>query len=103
MSRHEAMQPSIWVGLAWRMAPLQPGLALIKIAKNGGTAGFHSHITFVKETQAGVVMLANTAVRSVLDRAAVRIMRVLNQGSDRDTAIKEPIDEPSDGTEDFWG
>jgi hypothetical protein len=83
--------------------PLQPGSALIKIAKNGDTAGFHSQITFVKETQTGLVMLANTAVRSVLARATVRILRILNQGSDRDEAIEEPIDEPSDEMEDFRG
>jgi CubicO group peptidase (beta-lactamase class C family) len=93
---HQAMRPGTWVGLAWQMAPLQPGSDLIKMAKNGGTAGFHSHITFVKETQTGVVMIANTAVKGTLDRTAVRILRVLNQGSERDADIEEPVDEPEE-------
>jgi hypothetical protein len=61
-----------------------------------GSAGFHSHITFVKETQTGVVMLANTAGKGVVDRAGVRILRVLNHGSERDADIEEPVDEPEE-------
>ncbi len=90
---HMAMRPGTGVGLAWQMAPLQPGSDRTMLAKNGGTAGFHSHIACVKETQTGVVMLANTAVKGSVDRAAVRILRVLNHGSERNESIDEPPDD----------
>ena len=68
----------------------------MRFAKNGGTAGFHSHITFVKETQTGVVLLANTAGMGTVDGAAVRVLRLRNQGSECNVDIKEPVDEPEE-------
>jgi hypothetical protein len=68
----------------------------IKIAKNSGPAGFHSHITFVKETQTGIVLRTQTAGRATVDRAAGRILRLLNQGSERDADIEETVDEPEE-------
>jgi hypothetical protein len=44
-------------------------------------------------------MIANTAGRRIVDGAAVRILCVLNQGSEHDEGIGEPIDEPPDGSE----
>ena len=49
--------------------------------------------------QTGVVMLANTSGKGVVDRVAVRILRLLNQGSERDEDVDEPIDEPPDASE----
>ena len=68
----------------------------MRVAKNGGTAGFHSHFTFVKEPQTGVVLLANAAGMGTVDRAAVRVLRLLNQGSECNVDIKEPVDEPEE-------
>jgi hypothetical protein len=46
-------------------------------------------------------MIANTEDRGIVDRAAVRILCVLNQGSERDGGMGEPIDEPPDEPEEL--
>jgi hypothetical protein len=48
-----------------------------------------------------VVMIANTEDRGIVDRAAVRILCVLNQGSERDGGMGKPIDEPPDEPEEL--
>jgi CubicO group peptidase (beta-lactamase class C family) len=80
--------PGSAVGLAWQMHPLRRSSPLTVVAKNGGTAGFHSFVAFVKETGTGVVVLSNSEVRN--EQVGLRILGALNPG-------REKTEEPDEG------
>jgi D-alanyl-D-alanine-carboxypeptidase/D-alanyl-D-alanine-endopeptidase len=81
---HQGGRPGTSVGLAWQMMPMQ-GTDRTIIWKNGAASGFFSYIGFVKESQTGVVVLANRKVP--VDRVGVRILRLLNGAS---LTVREP-------------
>jgi D-alanyl-D-alanine-carboxypeptidase/D-alanyl-D-alanine-endopeptidase len=90
---HRGGRPGTWVGLAWQMVPMH-GTAHRIIWKNGATSGFFTYIGFVKDSQTGVVVLANR--KAPVGRVGVRILRVLNGAS---LKVREPAEEEMENDE----
>lgn len=79
-----------WVGLAWQMLPMH-GTKHMIVWKNGAASGFFTYIGFVRDSQTGVVVLANQKAR--VGRIGVQILRALNGAS---LKVREPAEEDMD-------
>ncbi len=90
---HHGGRRGTWVGLAWQMFPMH-GTDHVIIWKNGAASGFFTYIGFVKDSQTGVVVLANR--KAPVDRIGVRILRVLNGAS---LKVREPAEEEMENDE----
>jgi D-alanyl-D-alanine-carboxypeptidase/D-alanyl-D-alanine-endopeptidase len=90
---HRGGRPGTWVGLAWQMVPMH-GTDHMIIWKNGAVSGFFAYIGFVKDSQTGVVVLANR--KTPVGRIGVRILRVLNGAS---LKVREPAEEEMENDE----
>jgi serine-type D-Ala-D-Ala carboxypeptidase/endopeptidase len=90
---HRGGRPGTWVGLAWQMVPMH-GTDHTIIWKNGAVSGFCAYIGFVKDSQTGVVVLANR--KTPVGRIGVRILRVLNGAS---LKVREPAEEEMENDE----
>jgi serine-type D-Ala-D-Ala carboxypeptidase/endopeptidase len=90
---HRGGRPDTWVGLAWQMVPMH-GTDHMIIWKNGAASGFFTYIGFVKDSQTGVVVLANR--KAPVGRIGARILRVLNGAS---LKVREPAEEEMENDE----
>jgi D-alanyl-D-alanine-carboxypeptidase/D-alanyl-D-alanine-endopeptidase len=90
---HHGGRRGTWVGLAWQMFPMH-GTDHVIIWKNGAASGFFTYIGFVKDSQTGVVVLANR--KAPVGRIGVRILRVLNGAS---LKVREPGEEEMENDE----